>query len=283
MEQFQEDDIPKIDDLSESQAYARKSLILSVIWFNVGIILLMSSKAKFASKFSKASMTMVILMFVSLLCGYYFDMIDNVVGVQVSYRFAKLLCIIFNFMICYQFNDSLNHGNDGNKYIKITFILSAIGALLLYFAEGNWRGSYFSNSIISAHTLKLLDSIKKQATSKGMVSTRLISIWRLEWFFLLLNCIVWGVAFSGLFEYESQLLLSIRTTVRMLLLLKMYIITMYFTSDSHLYSPTKSQSISKIDYQMVPQNHDQALDKDDVGDEDTRLRDVSQRGLKETV
>ena len=50
-------------------------------------------------------------MLLSLISGYYFDINDHLIGVQISFRFAKLLCIIFNFMICYQFNESLNGSN----------------------------------------------------------------------------------------------------------------------------------------------------------------------------
>ena len=206
MEKFNNDDVLFRDDGEDARQFAKESLLLTLILFNIGIVVLMSSNIEFSTKFSKLSYIMVILILLCNILGFFVDRYEFKFGILLSFRSVKLLFLIFNFGICYQLNKSLNHGL---KYIKITFILSIIGGILLYITEGNLRGSYLSNTIISLHTVKLLYEIKTKAKLKGMISMQLISMLRLEWLLLILNCIVCIVNFSGIYDYESRVMFSI--------------------------------------------------------------------------
>lgn len=226
----------------EAIRFTGRSLSITLIIFNIGIAALMSSMRNIQklSSFSKLSYAMVFVLLILFILGVLFDVTGYELGVQMALGATKILFLTFNFGIFLQLNTSLNH-ETWNHGVKMTFLLALSGVLATILTEFKFRVIYLSGMVISLHTLKLLREIKNNADKRGMVSMQLIALTRLEWIICILHCIVWLSVYLWTDNvYDSIIVIASRNAIRFLVLIKIYIITVYFSADSQVNKSTSA-------------------------------------------
>ena len=88
---------------------------------------------------------------------------------------------------------------------------------------------------------------------------QLLSMLRLEWIILILNCTVWFVNLTNFVEYEDPVIWGTKSCVWLLYMFKMYILTVYFSGDSM--SMSRSTSVPNVPYARLSQK-EKDLDED---------------------
>ena len=88
---------------------------------------------------------------------------------------------------------------------------------------------------------------------------QLLSMLRLEWIILILNCTVWFVNMTTYVNYDDPVIWAAKSCIWLLYLLKMYILTVYFSGDSM--SNSRSTSGSNVKYARLSQK-EKDLDDD---------------------
>lgn len=130
---------------------------------NFTIVALMSANIQFITKFQKLTYTMVFSSLFLVILGFIADIYDSWLLEGFFFKIIKFLFIAFNYGICYQLNESLNHST---CLINTVLALILVGILFPLLFNGSWKGTYIANIVLCVYALKLLYEIKQKSSVK---------------------------------------------------------------------------------------------------------------------
>ena len=139
----------------------RRCLYVIQIIVNFTIVALMSANIQFVTKFQKLTYTMVFSSLILVVLGFCADIYDFWFLEELLFKIIKLLFIVFNFGICYQLNESLNHST---RLINTVLVLILGGTFVPLIFSRSWKGTYVANIVLGIYALKLLYEIKQKSS-----------------------------------------------------------------------------------------------------------------------
>ena len=212
--------------------------------FNFAIILLMTANSQSVysaklSTFQRATQWLVIATLILCILGIFGDYNSSWLVQEICFQTLKILFIVFNYVICYQLNESLNHNNTLPMLILLIIVCSILIPICVLPWNIAFRGTYPSNIILSLYSLHLLYQIKSigEKRSKG-ASMQLLSMLRIELMLFLLNIFIVTENLFQFIHYQHPLVWGIRTCIWLLYLQKIYIVSVYFTGNHYNTSAT---------------------------------------------
>ena len=221
------------DESGKTALYAVQTI------FNLSIILLMTANSQSVysaklTKFQRATQWLVIATLSLCIVGIYSDYNNLWLMQEICFQTLKILFIVFNYVICHQLNESLNHNNTLQMLVLVIIACSILIPMCVLPWNIAFRGTYPSNTILSLYSLQLLYQIKSigEKRSKG-ASMQLLSMLRIELMLFLLNIFIVTENLFQFIDYQHPLVWGIRTCIWLLYLQKIYIVSVYFTGSDN--------------------------------------------------
>ena len=233
------------DESGKTALYAVQTI------FNFAIVLLMTANSnsvqsgKKLSTFQRATQWLVIATLILCILGIFGDYNSSWLMQEICFQTLKILFIVFNYVICYQLNESLNHKKTFLKIVLAIIVCGVFLPIVLLPWDIAFRGTYPSNIVLSLYSLILLYEIKSIGAKryKGAMgpSMQLLSMLRIELLIFVLNALILTENLIGFVNYQHPLIWGIRTCIWLLYLQKTYIVSVYFSGNGS-YSSNSARS-----------------------------------------